>query len=675
MNTAEVAAGSLVRLLAGTGDFAAILAGLHARATAASGAQRTVLLEFEAGTRRATATSATGFQDLPGGTWLTDAPGLGVVGVVLEGGRAAAFQPLRDASPELARRLETPAAILAPVVTGGEPLGLLVLGCHRLPSAPAWTDAVMECADAFGLAISRARMERDRAVHREMHALVVALGREAAPELPAGHLNEFCQAVAGLFAADTVRLWVHEREARRLTLLAGSESGRHAREMVVPVADASHPAATAMRAPRAVLLAPPPDGDAARLATAAVPLSARRRAIGTLVLERVRIAPGDEAWTLQRLDDLGRHLANLLEGAQLIGEVVRTKGELQDTFDSMQDLVFVYTRNGRVTYANRAASGRLNRRSDVLVSHQVTEFMGDHLARWLAEDGSERPPRPHPRSAELQDPVLGGIFRVTVTPLFTSDRAWAGSVMVAHDVSEERRVEAERADLRERLAQSETLSQLVAGIAHELNNPLQGVLGHVELLRRTERLSPKASAAIRQVFRESDRAARIVRNLLLLAGSGHVVRRPVSVNAAARRALALRAAACRRAGITIERHIEEHLPRVAGDALLIQQAIHNVIMNAEQAMPAGGGRIEIRTSLARKRRQVVVEIRDSGHGIPPDALPRIFDPFFTTRDAGSGLGLAIARRIVREHDGDIEAANHPGGARFTLRFPAARMVK
>jgi signal transduction histidine kinase len=202
------------------------------------------------------------------------------------------------------------------------------------------------------------------------------------------------------------------------------------------------------------------------------------------------------------------------------------------------------------------------------------------------------------------------------------------------------------------------------------------VLGHLELLRRTELLSPTITAAIRQVSRESDRAARIVRNLLLLAGSGHVTRRPVSVNAAARRALALRAAACRRAGITIERHLADHLPRVAGDALLIQQAIHNVFINAEQAMSGTGGRIEVCTSLARKRHRVVVEIRDTGNGIPQDALPRIFEPFFTTKDAGSGLGLAIARRIVREHDGDIEAANAPGGgARFTLRFPAAGMVK
>ena len=664
-------------LLAGTRELADIVARVHAWAAEVAGARRSVLLEFEAGTRRLRATSATGFQDLPGGAWLAEPADAALVGAVFDSGRPAAFWPLHEASVELARRLETAAAIVVPVAAGGEPIGLLALGCERLLPAPAWSDAVMECAGAFGLAISRARTERDGALQRDLESLVVALGGEAAPGVPVERLNDFCQAVAGLFAADTVRLWIHEREARRLTLLAGSERGRRARQLAVSTSDAGHPAAAAMRAPRTALLAPShPDGGAAPLATAAVPLRARRRAIGTLVLEGIRIAPGDETWSLQRLDDVGRHLANLLEGAQLIGEIVRTRQELQNTFDSMQDLVFVCARDGRVAHTNAAAARRLGRSRDALVSRPIAEFVGEPLAAWLGEDAAVGPSPGHPRSAELQDAVLDGTFRVTVTPLFNSDRAWAGSVLVAHDVSEERRLEAERAALRERLAQSETLSHLVAGIAHELNNPLQGVLGHLELLRRTERLSPRMASAIRQVYRESDRAARIVHNLLLLAGSGHVTRRPVSVNAAVRRALALRGAACRRAGITIERHLDEHLPRVAGDALLIQQAIHNIFINAEQEMSGTGGRIEIRTSLARRRHQVVVEIRDSGRGIPPDALPRIFEPFFTTKDSGSGLGLAMARRIVREHDGDIEAANHPGGgARFTLRFPAARMVK
>jgi signal transduction histidine kinase len=266
--------------------------------------------------------------------------------------------------------------------------------------------------------------------------------------------------------------------------------------------------------------------------------------------------------------------------------------------------------------------------------------------------------------------------QVTLTPLVGPEGRLAGALLVARDVSEERRLESDRAALREQLAQSEALSQLVAGIAHELNNPLQAVLGHVELVRRTERLSGRAIAQLRLVTREADRAARIVRNLLLLAGSGQVVRRPISVHAALRRALALRAASCRRAGITIERHLADDLPKVPGDNLLLQQAIHNIVLNAEQAIGDAGGRIEVRTAYAKRRHEVTVEIRDTGPGFAPDVLPRVFDPFYTTKDAGSGLGLALARRILREHGGEIAAANHRGGgAVFTLHLPALPVIK
>jgi two-component system sensor histidine kinase HydH len=306
----------------------------------------------------------------------------------------------------------------------------------------------------------------------------------------------------------------------------------------------------------------------------------------------------------------------------------------------------------------------------------LSSLVGDALAAWLSGLSAQASSTHQASTAEIDDAVMGGTFRVTVAPLAAAGGGLAGSVLVAHDVSEERRIEADRAALREALAQSQAMTHLVAGIAHELNNPLQAVLGHAELLRRTEALPPRISASLRQVYRESDRAARIVGNLLVLAGSGHVVRRPVSVNAAVRRALALRAGSCRRAGIVIERQLADGLPRVFGDGLLLQQAVHNIVLNAEQALGDGGGRIAVRTSCSSSRRVVSITVQDNGPGVPADVLPRIFEPFFTTRDAGSGLGLAMVRRIVREHGGDIRAANRRGrGAVFTLRLPARSVIQ
>jgi signal transduction histidine kinase len=216
----------------------------------------------------------------------------------------------------------------------------------------------------------------------------------------------------------------------------------------------------------------------------------------------------------------------------------------------------------------------------------------------------------------------------------------------------------------------------VAGIAHELNNPLQGVLGHLELMRAGTRLAPSVRGDLRLVYREADRAAKIVRNLLVFAGSRRLQRRRISLNAVISRAVALRIPNARQAGIEIVRSYDE-LPRVLGDPLLLQQAFLNIVMNAEQAIAAHsdrGGRIEVRTFHDRERGRLVTEIRDTGAGIPADVLPRIFDPFYTTKDVGqgTGLGLAITYGIIQEHGGEITARTPPdGGALFRIELPPA----
>ena len=153
----------------------------------------------------------------------------------------------------------------------------------------------------------------------------------------------------------------------------------------------------------------------------------------------------------------------------------------------------------------------------------------------------------------------------------------------------------------------------MAGIAHELNNPLQGVLGHLELLRATGAFPKPLRRDMQRIYREADRAAKIVRNLLVFAGSRRLVRRRTSVNAALSRVLSLRAPAFRAANIEVVRRHADALPRVKGDPLLLQQALLNIVLNAEQAIGASGGRIETTTSLRRRRRGDADRRADSRH--------------------------------------------------------------
>lgn len=267
----------------------------------------------------------------------------------------------------------------------------------------------------------------------------------------------------------------------------------------------------------------------------------------------------------------------------------------------------------------------------------------------------------------------------TVSPLVGRDDKRIGTVVVASDVTEQARLQAERVELRDRLTQSEKLAalgQFVAGIAHELNNPLQGVLGHLELmLQDTAQFPARSKRDLKLVFREAERAAKIVHNLLVFAGSRRITRRRLNVNHVVTRVLRLRDATAAASSIEIVKNLAAKLPRVAGDALLLQQALLNVVMNAEQSLATVNGprRLELRTRRLG-RGMIEIQIADNGPGISAEAMPRLFEPFFTTKEVGqgTGLGLAIAYGIMLEHDGRLSAANRAeGGAVFTLELPAS----
>ena len=226
------------------------------------------------------------------------------------------------------------------------------------------------------------------------------------------------------------------------------------------------------------------------------------------------------------------------------------------------------------------------------------------------------------------------------------------------------------------LAQAEklaSLGQFIAGIAHEMNNPLQSVLGHLELIIEGGGKDLAQRGELRRIYHDADRAAKVVRNLLVFAGNQKAVRRRLNVGRLLSRAIAARQSAFQRPDVEIVREGPNDL-EVSGDSGLLQQALLNVLINAEQAIAQTkrAGRIVVRTSSSDGR--VIITIEDTGPGIPPEVLPRIFDPFFTTKEVGqgTGLGLAIVYGVIQEHGGSIHAGSSPlGGAMFTVQLPAA----
>ena len=583
-------------------------------------------------------------------------------------------------TPDLASRLESRAAVLLPLIRGTERVGLLAVGFDHPPSAADVDGSAVEVADAFITALELIHLRQGAELERDVRELLeeFSASLSATLNLAAG-LDIFCHGANRLFAADRTAVWIHDRRARQLVLRASSDPADVARGVRVDADDLSAPAAIAMGRTRAEIVSPAED-EVTALVT--VPLRGCRRALGSILFEGVRVEPGGELALLDRADELGRQLANAIENMQLLDDVIRSRRELENTFDSISHLVAVSDMRGHIVHVNQAFALRVGRTREELLDQPLAEHIGPELAGWLERHKSSTPTDRHGESAvtiEIIDPVLKGPFMVTVTDLLDHDREPVGSVIVARDLTPQTELEAEREELRKRLTQSEKLAalgQFVAGIAHELNNPLQGVLGHLELLRTTGAFPKQLRREVQVIYREADRAAKIVRNLLVFAGSRRLARRSVSLNVVLQKVLALRTPAHRACDIEVVRHYDEKLPRVKSDPLLLHQVFLNMVMNAEHAIAATGkgGRIEIATSVAASGDRIVATVRDTGIGIPEDTLSRIFEPFYTTKEVGkgSGLGLAITYGIVQEHGGQISAANHPdGGAVFTVELPTA----
>jgi two-component system NtrC family sensor kinase len=484
-------------------------------------------------------------------------------------------------------------------------------------------------------------------------------------------LEVLCAGASRLFRARRTSVWLHDRRARAVVLAASTDVLYMAVNKRTSTDDTAEPAAVALRQQSAELRMYSESRGSAGMIT--VPLRGRRRALGTLVIDDVRPETGGELELLDRANEMGRQLSAAIENVLLLEDVLRSRRELENTFNSLADFVAVTDREGRVMFINRAFIDHVGRARDEFLNKPLVELVGEKTRAFIEKADRDQ------SSAEIDDPVLRGTFLMTLTPLAGASQEHVGAVLVARDITPHAQLEAERAELRNRLVQSEKLAalgQFVAGIAHELNNPLQGVLGHIELLRATGAFPKAIRRDMQRIYREADRAAKIVRNLLVFAGSRRLVRRRTSVNATLSRALALRGPALRACDIEVVRHHDEKLPRVKGDPLLLQQAFLNIVINAEQAIGPGGGRIETKTSLKRAAdhpgKIVQVEIRDTGPGIPAGVLSRIFEPFYTTKEVGkgTGLGLAITYGIIQEHGGQIAVANHPeGGAVFTVQLP------
>ena len=376
------------------------------------------------------------------------------------------------------------------------------------------------------------------------------------------------------------------------------------------------------------------------------------------------------------------------------GKIVRYQGALMDVtarreierrlhkqqefarrlVDSFPDVIFVLDTEGRYTFVSPRVKDVLGMDSEEAMAKTFGECVHPddqgELKSVYAEIVSGEKTFD---SFELRIRHKGGDWRVLrahFSPLSAESGGIEGVVISARDVTELKR-------LSEQLIQSEKLAaigQMLAGVAHELNNPLTAILGVTELVREREGLDEAMKRQLDLTHRQARRAARIVQNLLEFSRPTATQKKPIDINNIIERTLQLHEHSLRRNSIEVSVQLQENLPVVVGDASQLIQVFLNLVINAEQAIREirDSGRIQIRAVGVLGK--VMVTIQDDGGGIAPDAIAKIFDPFYTTKrpGGGTGLGLSICVTILREHGGTIEAQSLPaGGSAFTVTLPAA----
>ncbi|MEO8482070.1 MAG: ATP-binding protein [Acidobacteriota bacterium] len=373
--------------------------------------------------------------------------------------------------------------------------------------------------------------------------------------------------------------------------------------------------------------------------------------------------------------------ATALENARLYNQLSEKASEIErlrqfsdSVVESLSDGLVVVDLHDRVL--------RWNRRMEVLVGVERTEALGSDIAHlfgasFVATLQAAR--RENPNGVALYrvplDLGAGGadrslLLNIAVAPLQTADDTQNGWIIVLEDVTD-------RANLEEQLRLSEKMAAiglLAAGVAHEVNTPLTGISSFTQmLLDRAEPGDPKTQL-LEKIEQQTFRAAKIVNSLLNLARPSGGEMRVIDLNGVIGDVLSLLEHQFKTHHIQVGRHLDQSGVRVRGVEYKLQQVFLNLFLNARDAMPKGGW-LSVTSTVSGD--EALVEVADTGVGIPSEHLARIYDPFFTTKvdGRGTGLGLSVTYGIVQEHAGALTCDSDPThGTRFRLVLPLADLT-
>jgi len=363
---------------------------------------------------------------------------------------------------------------------------------------------------------------------------------------------------------------------------------------------------------------------------------------------------------MRRDDENRRLLETAMSGAQT----------LQATLDAMEEMISIHDMDGRALKVNKALAARLKTTPEALVGKPCHEIFCDRKCPHAGCPHEKTASTSAPASGEFSDMAFDGTYQVSTFPVLDASGVMRAIVHVVRNTTTDRL-------LRDQLIQAEKLScvgKLAGGIAHELNNPLMGIMGFAQIVidKPGDRPISEVRDKILKIYNESQKASKIIQNLLAFTSAKRSERELQEINEIIGQTAAMREYALKANNIAVVLDFEAGIPATMLDRRQLQQAVLNILGNAEDAIVSTRrhGKIEIKTRY--RRGNIEISIKDDGPGIPNEHISKVFDPFFTTKEVGkgTGLGLSTAYGIVAEHGGVIDIFNHDeGGAVVEIALP------
>ncbi|MBI5849293.1 MAG: PAS domain S-box protein [Nitrospirae bacterium] len=350
--------------------------------------------------------------------------------------------------------------------------------------------------------------------------------------------------------------------------------------------------------------------------------------------------------------------------SDFVEKIIRSQEHWQTTIDAVRDYIFVIGGDHIIRKANLSFAEKFQKHPREIIGLNVNELLCFEIPQ----------PETLATGAESAENIISkeitikeSTFVLSVFPArYDEEMVY---VYVMKDITE-------LIDLKNKLYYTynlASLGRLVSGVAHELNNPLTGILGYAELLGM--KLQDEAvKKDLDKIYRSAERCKVIIDSLLCFSRQQATQRSLGYIHDIIDKTVELRAYWHRIQNMELIREYQENMPLAYLDTQQVQQVVLNILMNAEQAIAESGrnGRIVINVSYDKGKERIMVSISDNGIGIPKENMAKIFDPFYTTKpvNKGTGLGLSISYGIVLEHGGTIQVQSTVGeGTTFTIEFP------